>query len=243
VSCPLIQFDRWICQNLTGVVTVKLVVPDDVATYTSTTAEAGIEVNPGAQIYHIPIDPGSGGHREDLRGSVHGDYHERRVSFSIRRLRQEVVDLRQRLMNRRVHVIFTDENGLTYLYLNSRLRAAAANNPAQGRNETTFEFRAASKLPASYVIGELLPGPVTGGDLGEGEDPFVVPPSVGGETGGQAGVGPDDDIGGPGDVTPPDGGGDPNPIDPNDITFLQPSTGNFYKIVIGPCEEVITIPV
>lgn len=218
-------------------------VPEDVATYTSSTAEAGIEVNPGAEIYHVEIDRQSGYHREDLRNDNNGDYHQRVVGFTLMQLRQDVVDLRQRLMNRRVHVIFTDYNERTYLYLNTRLRSATANNPATGSNGTSLEFRAASVLPASYVMGELLPGPVTGGDLGQGEDPFVVPPSVGGETGGQAGLGPDDDIGGPGDVTPPDGGGNPSPIDPNDITFLQPSTGDYFKIVIGPCEEVITIPV
>lgn len=245
---PLLNIDRWKCESQSGLKPfVKFVLPEDVQTFTSATAEAGIEVKPGKEIYHIEIDPATGSNREELRQGRQGDYHERTISFEVRRLRQEMVDLRRALMNRRVHVIFTDTNGLTYLYLNSRLRQAVADNPSQGgKNGTRLEFRGAGVMPAPYVIGELLPGPDpgdvgtpqdTGGGIQDPADP--IEPG-----GGTPGGGPGDDIGGgdpgPGGGGDPGGGGEP---DPTDVTFLQPTTGDRFRITIGACEEIITTKV
>ena len=249
MSDSLIQIDRWRCDNRGGVARVKLVIPEDVATYASPTAEAGIVVKPGKEIYHIEVDPRTGGHQEQLKGGDQGDYYERSVSFDVRRLRQEVTTLKGRLRNRRVHVIFTDENGLTYLYLNQRLRSSTATNQYRTKNRTDFTFSGASRLPAPYVIGELLPEPdptdVTIGDT-------QTEPDLGNEgadnSGGSAGGGLGDDLGdgNPNNGGDGGGGGDPGggtPTDPADVVFLQPSTGDYFRITIGECEEVITTKV
>ena len=243
-NSPLIHLDRYRCANFAGVVTVKLVVPDDVQSYSSTTAEAGIVVKPGKTIYHLEIDPGTGGHRETLRDSDQGESHEQRIFFDVRKLRQEVVELRRRLMHRRVHVIFTDENGLTYLYLFMRLRIAEADNPARGKNGTRLEFRGKTVAPSPFVIGRLLTGTVEGGNVGDEEDDTVneAPPV---DEGGTPGQGLDGDLGDGSGGTPDDGDpgtGDPDPpTDPSDIRFEQPSTGKMFSIIIGACGEVITV--
>ena len=223
-------------------------IPEDVASYTSETGEAGVELKPGKEVYHIEVDRRTAGHTEDLNSSNdQGDFYQRGISFEVRRMRQEVQTLRRRLMNRRVHVIFTDENGLTYLYLNQRLRRNAARNQYGSKNGYTFDFSGASRLPAPYVIGELLPGPDPG-DTGEslpdngGFDGGDVTPDT---SGGTQGGGLDGDLGDGGG----DGGGTTDPpvapptTDPSDITFRQPSTGGEFRILIDPCGLPYTEPV
>jgi len=247
VSESLVNIDRWRCSNRGGVKRVKLVLPEDVSTYSSSTAEAGIEVSPGKEIYHIEVDPRTGFHEEQLQGNDQGDRHNKRVGFDIRRLRQDVVTLRTRLMNRRVHVIFTDENDETYLYLNMRLRQANATNRYAQKNKTDFVFAGASIFPAPYVVGELLPEP----DPGDAGTPQVDNGGLDGDipspdtTGGTAGGGTGDDLGDGNPDTGDGGGDDPDPpdFDPNDVTFLQPSTGDYFRITIGECDEVITTKV
>lgn len=248
MSESLVHIDRWRCANRGGVKRVKLVLPEDVATYSSATAEAGIEVSTGKEIYHIEVDPRTGYHEEQLvANGDQGDRHNRRVGFDIRRLRQNVVTLRRRLMNRRVHVIFTDENDETYLYLNMRLRQANTTNRHGQKNKTDLVFSGAGILPAPYVIGQLIEDPIvadpgTGLDGGVGlGDTSFDPNNDGGTTGGA----PGDDLGDGNPDTGPGDGGDPDPpvFDPNDVTFLQPSTGDYFRITIGECEEIITTKV
>ena len=243
VSNSLLNIDRWACANSSGVITVKLVIPNQVLSYTDPNAEAGVTVVPGAEIYHIDIDPRTGYHREDLRGGDNGDYHEQRVGFNVKRLRQSVATLRRKLMNRRVHVIFTDANEETYLFLNQRLRTATADNAATGSNGTRMEFAGASVLPSEHLHGVLLPGP-TGTDPGLGQDtggPAI--PETGNEVG-AAGGAEGDPIGGDTGGDTPGNGGDPGGGGTTDgpIRFLQPSTGNYFNIFIDPCGLPYTIP-
>lgn len=242
MSNTLLNIERWACANRSGVLTVKLVIPDQVLSYTDSEAEAGITVKPGAEIYHIGIDPRTGYHQETLKQGDNGDYHEQRVGFNLKRLRQNVVTLRRKLMNQRVHVIFTDANEETYLFLNQRLRTATAGNPAQGSNGTRLEFAGASVLPSEHVHGILLPGPTdTETDTGQDTSGPTIP-DPGADTGTDGGA-EGDDIGGDTSTGTPGSGGTPGTTpDPGTIRFLQPTTGNYFLINIDECGLPYTTP-
>lgn len=242
MSAPLLDIQRNRCALLSGVKRVKLVIPSDVTDYNDPNAEAGIEVAPGAKIYHIEIDPGTGGAREELAEGDHGDFHNRQLNFQVRGTRQEVTTLRARLQNRRVHVIFTSENDLTYLYLYIRLRRCVLSEPPRGgKAGYTFSFSGAYERPANFVQGVLLPAP-TGDPISEGDT--NVTPDLGGNEpdlgAGDAGLPGDGDIGGEGD--PPDTGDGGDPPDPpvaTNIIIDQPSSGHKYTMILGPCEEPV----
>lgn len=208
----------------------------------SATAEGGIEVVDGATIYDLPIIPSSGGNDETGKQSANGDYHERRVGFQVKGLRQELVDLKRGLMNRRVHVLFTDLNCRTYVYLNTRLRQSSATNRRGSRYANDFEFRGASTTPAEFVRGVLLPPTVQDDDddliLNDPGETSVPPPTSGGDVGGEAGGGADDELAPPSDTA--GGGTTPGPTAQEGIRFLQPDTGDFYSIKIGPCGQIIS---
>lgn len=239
MSAPLVSINRFKCANPSGLVTLKLVVPEDVASLNSPTAEAGVTVVPGATIYHLELDPRSGAPEERKAGGIHGDFYRRTLGLSIRKQRQEVVTLRRGLMNRRVHLIFTDEDGYTYLWLNMRLRRD--DSRLQSRNGYDFTFEGSAILPASFVQGEMIADPVVAPDTGSDTDDGNLPDAGGENTGdGTTGGNPGDDIGG-GTTDPGDGGGgtDPDPPVYTGVVVEQPSTGRFYDLILGPCEEPI----
>lgn len=221
---------------------IKIIVPADVQSYTDDEAEGGITVKPGATIYQVGANPRSVRIRESRTGGVHGHAFRRSLSMAFRKMEQEKQGLREELTNRRVHLLFSDENCLTYVYLNMKLVEDEAEN-GPGGNEIRMRFEGGGRKPAPFVQGVLLPGP-TGPTVGDGYDdlPDAGNPIIT-DTGGVDGDGTDVDIGGdPGNGGDPGGDPDPPLSVPNRAIARQPSTGELREIIIGECEEMIVIP-
>lgn len=195
MAAPLPKFNRWYCANSTGIRSIRLFYPEDVASipraYSVPNIEGDILLKPGKEFYTITPDPRSAGHLDELRTSEHGDYYEQSLSFSTRRLRVQTALLRARLQNQRVHAVFTDANDLTHLFPNLRLRQARASNPGTGYQGTRYEFRGSSVGPAVTINGSLL---------------------------------------------------DDAPGTEENILILQPTTGRKFRLLVGPCGELITVP-
>ena len=245
MSVQLRNIERFFKASFAGVRSqIKIIVPDDVTSFTDAQAEGGITVSAGKTIYQIDADPRSVRVREARRGGVHGASFERSLSLTMRKLDQAKQELRQLLTNRRVHLLFTDDNCQTYVYLNMRLRRDDAENGG-GTNEVRFGFEGEGRKPAPFVQGVLLPAPTgptqgSGGDIG---GPTYEPADDGG---GVSGGTTDEDIGGGGGDGTDDGDGDDGDgttsSPANRAVARQPSTGDLFEIIVGSCDELITIP-
>ncbi|MEL6140048.1 MAG: hypothetical protein AAFU67_00350 [Bacteroidota bacterium] len=169
MGAPLIHLNYWYACNYAGIKSLQIILPSDVSRLPEALAvpnlEGDVVLNAGAIAYNIEFDPHTSRFREQLRSTDrNGDYYTREVSFNIRRLRIEVADLRRRLRNRKVHLLFTDNNDQVHLYTFMRLREADADGQRRGgRNQTEFVFRGASDTVAPMMNGGLVDDP-TGGN-------------------------------------------------------------------------------
>ena len=197
MAVSLVNINRWLCSNFAGIKSLRIILPEDVDSLPEALAvpniEGDITLLPGKEMYTVQFDPGSSRFRESLQSNNrNGDFYNRELSFTVRRLRVNIADFRRRLLNRRVHLFFTDNNDETYLFAFMRLRQAEADSAQRGgRNETSFTFQGGSAEPASFVGGTLVDDP-------GGEDDKVIVNGVNGQT---------------------------------------------YCLIVGPCGELITVPI
>lgn len=197
MGVSLVNITRWVCSNFAGLKSLRIILPEDVDSLPESLAVPNIEgdivLKPGKEMYDIEFDTASSRFREVLSSSDrNGDFYNRELSFTVRRMRVNIADFRRRIMNRRVHLIFTDNNDETYLFAFMRLRNAEADSAQRGgRNRTSFTFRGASDSPASFVNGSLI------------DDPGGV----------------------------------------DDKVIVNGTNGQAYCLIVGPCGELITVPV
>lgn len=165
MSVSLINLHRWRCANHAGIKSLRIVLPEDVLSSPEALAvpnlEGDIQVKPGKEIYTIEFDPATASFSEQLNATNrNGDFYSRELKFTVRRMRVSVSDFRRRLLNRRVHLLFTDNNEQTYYYAFMRLRESQATSGQRGgRNETVFTFRGGSESLAPYLNGSLVDDP------------------------------------------------------------------------------------
>jgi hypothetical protein len=245
VSIKLRNISRYFESSFAGIRNdIKIVVPEQVASYNDDLADGGITVTAGNTIYEVTADPRSASASEQLADGTQGHSHRRGLRFRMRRVDQDKTELRTLLMNRRVHLIFTDENCQTYVYLNMKMDTGTKAENGQGVNRTDMSFSGASRFPAPFINAVLLPAqdaPEIGVGVEDGID-VVINPTEDGV--GIDGGGPDDDIGGP-TTDPGDGDGDgtdPPTVPSGRAVARKPSTGELREIIIDACDGFTHIP-
>jgi hypothetical protein len=90
-----------------------------------------------------------------------GDFYETSVNFSIKKIRFEVENLAEKLRNRRVHVLITDNEGLKKLCINMRLATETNSGGRLGERsgyQFTFSGRREKKNP--ILLGYVSSGTI-----------------------------------------------------------------------------------
>ena len=192
----LLNITRHIGANPVGVTSLRLFLPEDVASapraYSVPNLEGDITLTAGKTFYSIEADPRSVQLSDELRTGIQGDYYQQAVSLDVRRLTVNAALLRARLRNRRVHCLATTVCGLTHYFPNMRLRRARAENPGRGYQGTRLQLESSSAGPAVTLNGQLL---------------------------------------------------DDTPTEATYIILEQPTTGQKYRLAVGGCGELITVPI
>jgi len=177
MSCALRDIEKWCGVNNAGIREINLIVPSDVYTapaqYYTPNLDGSIELVSGAQVYNIAFDRRSASFTEKLiTNERFGDYYQQTLQFSIRRDRVEVADLIERMRNRRVHVLYTDKNGLQKFVRNMRAAPETQTGAAPSdRNGSLFQFVGQSEKKAPFMNQEI------GNVIVEGDKIILVSPS------------------------------------------------------------------
>lgn len=110
---------------------------------------------PGAQLYDIRIDAGTGSLRMDTQTSDAGDTYRHTVAFRVKKDRPEQVIFIERLRNKRVHLVLVDANGQTRLLLNMRMGVRLENGPRGDANNAQYTFTGTDSFPYQFYDGDI----------------------------------------------------------------------------------------
>ncbi|MCB0637233.1 MAG: hypothetical protein KDC54_11480 [Lewinella sp.] len=159
MSCGLQSIERACGPILVGLSTVQIILPADVDTYPlrglSGLWETDMVLSATATLYSMDFDRGTAGWNQDSQPSDGGDSYTDTVTFRIKKDRAAQVSFLERIRNRAVHLIITDEHGQKRLIMNARLRTRAENGPRGSRNTYNYTFESTSERPTAFLAGEV----------------------------------------------------------------------------------------
>lgn len=159
--CDLRDIERLCQAYVGGLQEIYIIVPLDVSSiqtqYCTPNLTEDVELEEGKRAYVMKFSKGTGTFIErSIIDNRAGDYFQQTISYFLPKDRVEVADLKQKVKNRRFHLIYKDGNNQRKVLQNLRIQTETnTGDKKTARNGASFTCTARSTKPAPFLLGEI----------------------------------------------------------------------------------------
>jgi hypothetical protein len=182
MECTISAIEK-VCKSNGGIQTIEFLLPEGVlsipmSSCVSSSSDSINVIGVDYEAVNIAFVKRTASFTEKANvSSREGDYFEQEISFEVPKDRPEVNDLILKLRNRRIHVIYTDNNGVQKLVPNMRLQPDFSTRSRKSeRNGYTFLLKSKSISKSIIFTGTVSTGEANNPWLDPNGDPWIDPP-------------------------------------------------------------------